>query len=174
MEIEHEKMEAMKALADITSQISIGREKLSELRLEMSSFLSERDRLDKLRLTKLLDESKDLIGEIKKNYQELKNYANDLKSHTAFIGETHDTIKVIIQSIANTSSEFKTFIDEEIDKVAVMKAELEIDKRQVVEDNKEIENSREEIKKDRARIESQQATLLTSTNDIKKLWKTQK
>lgn len=168
--LEANKMEAIRELSKISSEVANGKAELSKMKVELQEFLDKREQLEKDRIKKLFEESKELVDSINTNFDIIHNYYNEVRSYSTFLGEFHESLLNIMEEMNKDSNAFMELVKKEESRVALLKKESEIVLNDIETERKQIKKDKELIKKEHARIDSRQSLLAQSYKELKKLW----
>lgn len=174
MDLEKDKMDTLKQLAEVNIEISNAKAILQNLKSNIQDFLEKRKLLEEDTIRKVYSESKGIIDEIQKEFSKIHAYYNEIRSYTVFLQELQSNIISQIDVFTENSEEFIQYIQGEFTKISELKKDLENDR--IINKNEfdSIQKAKVQLSKDRKHLESQQDTLATSFKEIKKLWKQQK
>lgn len=172
IDLDKEKMDTLKQLANVNIEISTGKALLQNLKADVEDFLKEREVLEKQVIDRVYVESKELIDEILKDFSKVHAYYNEVKSYTEFLKELQSNIHEQIINFTESSKEFISYVKKEENRLLELKKDLDSEKQIINQQFESIEQAKIEIKKDRNHLESQQQTLANSYQELKKLWKT--
>lgn len=174
MDLEKDKMDTLKQLAEVNIEISNAKAILQNLKVNIQDFLEKRKLLEEDNIRKVYSESKGIIDEIQKEFSKIHAYYNEIRSYTVFLQELQSNIISQIDVFTENSEEFIQYIQGEFTKISELKKDLENDR--IINKNEfdSIQKAKVQLSKDRKHLESQQDTLATSFKEIKKLWKQQK
>lgn len=168
--LEKENMESAKALAQANVKISEAKNILFKLQEEETEYLEQREVKALGKIQKALDDSKDLVKQIKENNKEVHEFCSIISEYAMSLSEAHDKFQNMIE-LFHTKNELwdKNIKKQQSDLAGI---------RKIVEKDKEdIENQKQDIKKREKRlseqlelIESRQKTLAASYKAEKDLW----
>lgn len=156
MELDHEKFEGVKELAEISANISMATASLASLQANEREYMKERELRLTERLKKSLVDSSDLIKSIGDNHSALVGYKNELNSFYSTILSLIQDVSECRKSLEKATSEIevklairdkeilefkeashreRTHIQGERTELAAKSAQLEID-RKIIEDQR--------------------------------------
>ena len=170
IELNHEQFEARQELAKVSGEISTSKVILADLKKDIQKFLDERKVKEQEMLKKLYEESKELVDSIQKNYKDIRAFYNDIRSYTGFLKEMGIHIDKIYTDYNEDGKEFIKFLNNETEKLAEIRKDLETERKQIDIDVEDIKKQRKDIEKDRIHLESQKETLSANFKELKKLW----
>lgn len=163
-----EQMDAVKALAETNIKISEAKNVLFKLQEEETSYLEAREKRAMERITKNLEDSRELLAETQTNYAEVRELyrsASELSS---------DIVKVsgIFGEFINSFNEAQEALDQRTNaheqSVVDIGKELKTQKVVIENDKKSIQEARKSIENDKALVESRQQQLKTALEIIKR------
>lgn len=163
----HEQFEGAKVLAEIGVKIAAGRAELATLEKDKEQFLEGRAQDAIERVNRVLEGSRQLIGEIGKYHDELVGYRREVEGFLA-------DILYLIERVGVWKAEFDreiTLKNREIDQKIVKNDEILAEIRQqraLLEGETEgIKVRREALRKDMVKIRDEWATLGRAKDEIK-------
>lgn len=174
IEIEKDKMDTLKQLANVNIEISNGKAILQNLKDDIDDFLKERKVLETGVIDRVRIESKQIVDDIYKDFSKIHAYYNEIHSYTGFLQELQVNIHTQIGTFKETSKDFMEYIASEQNKLSELKKDIENDRLINKNELESIEKAKVQLNKERIHLESQQATLANSFRESKKLWKIQK
>lgn len=169
-----EQINSLKILADTNLKISDAKNTLQKLQEEEKEYLQKREAEVHLMITKVLEDSKDLLEKTKHNYKEVKNFHNVTLSFSEFLKEMYEKYRVFVEDFDKRSELWNEIYNKEIEEIGELKKDIARDNEEIKRKNKTLEEDQEKLKKDRRHVESQQQTLEISYKELKKLWTLQK
>lgn len=168
--LEKQKFDTLKLLADANVKISDAKATLEQLEATKTDYLKLREEKTKEDIQKILNDSKGLVEEIHKNYKSVQVLCSVVSSYTVFLSEMQD-------KFSNMFSDFEKRNELWEKNVAAQKKELSEYQRIVKQDAEDIQSKEkilnetaERLKREKALIESRQQALQTSYNAEKELW----
>ncbi len=167
MDLDHEKFEAAKTLAEIGTKIAAGRAALTELESGKGDFLDKRAQETVAKVKEVLEHSKDLLAEFGGYHNELVGYRNELD---AFLAE----ILYLLQSVERWKAEFDAEVGDknrQIDrKIAQNKdilAEIKGQRALLAGETEGIKSKREHLRTEALKIKDEWETLGRTKEEIK-------
>lgn len=164
--LDHENFEGAQVLAEIGAKIAEGRAELANLESSKQEFLTDRASEATERIKRVLETSKELIGEIEKYHSELVGFRDQ-------IGVLADDARELIQSIERWKKQFdetNAALLADIDKKLKENSEILLQikaNRALLEGEKEgIETKRAALRLDRIKINDEWAALERAANEI--------
>lgn len=149
MELDHEKFEGMKELAEISTQISAGTAALASLRENEEAYISERERDLIFRLEQSLVDSKDLITSIGTNHSALVGYRNE-------VVDFHKSILSLIQGVMECRNMVEKASDGLVIKIAQYESDIESLRNGVRQHRLGVESDRLQLAVERKQLVSDQ------------------
>lgn len=168
--LEKEHFNTLKQLADTNVKVSEAKDVLERLKSMEVEYLESREKKVRDKVQKVLNESKDLLEETRKNYQSINTLCDTVVSYVDFIKE----IQGKLENLQKERDKVNTLCEENI---TLQKKELS-ELRKTVDQDTRLLKEREEVlsqvsdrlQKEKALIESRQQALQTSYNAEKELW----
>jgi chromosome segregation ATPase len=167
IQITKEKMENIKALAEINLQISEAKNALVKLKNSENDYIKEREAVVLKEITDLYEKSKEIISNISKNSEEIDIYIKTITQTTNFLSEIHEDFQKMLKDFLETKEEW----DKEYKKQS--KALEETGKYQEAQlkflynERKNNENTLKTIEKEKEIIRSKQAQIKSALEVIK-------
>lgn len=166
--IDKEKMESVKALADLTIKISDAKNILTTLQESETAYLVEREQTAITRIKKILEDSSDLISQAHKNYEDIQGLSNEVSGFCVFIGEIHDSFSESISEFREYQQEWDNYISEREKQVADFRKSVEIDSQLLENERKNIESGKKSLEVERIKLEDERETLRRAIQRLKK------
>lgn len=108
MELDHEKFEGIKELAEISGKIAQGTAALASLKEETENYLSEREQKLVQRLKQALVDSSDLITAIGSNHSALVGYSTELTDFHSSVLSLLQGVMELQTLVTNASANLET------------------------------------------------------------------
>lgn len=167
-ELSNQKMEAVRELANVSMQISDGKNTLAKLKLEAEAFLEERKSQEKKAILDIWEESKELVSSIDKNFKSLIGFSNEVKAEVGFIQEMQSNVSELIKEFNETSKEFTEWVKKEDEKMASKLKDIENLEKERNEELRKIKEEWKEIEKAKKQIESDKGLITRTIERLKK------
>lgn len=167
-ELSNQKMEAIKELANVSMQISDGKNTLVKLKAEIETFLNERKSQEKEAILSIWKESKELVSSIDKNFKSLIGFSNEVKTEVSFIQEMQLNVSELIKEFNETSKEFTEWVKKEDEKMASKLKDIENLEKERNEELRKIKEEWKEIEKAKKQIESDKGLIKRTIERLQK------
>jgi len=130
-EIDKQKMDSLKALAEINMTISKTREQLSKIKAEESQYFTERERELLQKLANLTTDSQEIVELAYAKHQEVQLFCRDLINFSQAAGSLIEDLEQAQDLFAEKDKEFKNTLKIEQDRIQGIKNELKAQKIQL-------------------------------------------
>lgn len=140
MELDQEKFETAKVLADLGQKIAEGRAVLKQLIEETEAYIVEREEMVLKRVKSLLKSSSDALMQVTKHHDELKRYASEVSSFADSVSEFH---KKVMKLHGTLDEEVKNHEKD----ISAFNVEFEDRKRRLLEEKIILEADREALQR---------------------------
>lgn len=169
-ELESGKIKVLKEIADINLLISEGKATLRSIEERQKKLIEDGEVEIQDKISKILVESSNILEKAKGNYAEVHEFYEIIKGFSDYIKKSYQDVNSLIVDFKEKTVLWKDEIKKQESQISSIKTELEMDRLSVDRDKKYIKVVKEGMDKERKHIESQQATLETSYEELKKLW----
>lgn len=159
MELEKEKMDAMKALADTNMKVSEAKVTLANIKKLESSYLQEREQKVIAMIDSILAQSKDIIDEARGNYKQVVDLFNTVSSFSKFLTEIHDGLLKTMESFSAHTKEWEKSVKLREDEIGDIKKQIRCDQVRIENEKKGIEQTKLSLEKQQRIINDQRGTL---------------
>lgn len=167
-ELSNQKMEAIRELANVSMQISDGKNSLAQLKSDIDTFLNERKSQEKEAILTIWEESKELVNSIDKNFKSLIGFSNEVKTEVSFIQEMQLNVSELIKEFNETSKEFTEWVKKEDEKMASKLKDIENLEKERNEELRKIKEEWKEIEKAKKQIESDKGLIKRTIERLQK------
>jgi len=151
--LDHQKMESAKALADMNMQVSAAKALLTRLEGEEEAYLALREEKAQKRVQEVLEESKELIDQTGRNYDEVKQYADSLTKVAKAISSVYEELDQTLVSFYGKMEAWDKMVEKQHEELSTLKQAVKV--QQVKQDN------------DRVSLENRAKTLETWETKLK-------
>lgn len=165
--LDQEKFDTLKELADVQSNISLGRAELLKLKGATEEYMTVREEEAEKRVLRVLKESRDALEETSNNHKELSTYNSELQAYA-------NELKGLTSNIITLFKDFNIKMDEaEKDMEKHYKAVSEVLKQSKVvhsairSDRKVLDLERAEIRDGWRLLKDRQQTLKEGFEELK-------
>lgn len=159
--------DTIKALADMSLQISDARQTLIELQNTETAYLEEREKKTIKQIQNIFDKSEDLLKKINKNNEEVKTLYSVVSGYKSFLEEGQDKFAKLLEEFNERSTLWTKFVEEKYKEFGEIEQEAKQTKKQIEEDKEDIKNKQEEIRKDKIKIEDQREIIKRAIERLK-------
>lgn len=166
-EFEQEKMNSIKALADTNVKIGEARGVLEALKKEESVYLEEREKKAVEVVDKVLADSKEVLGEVKENYQEVKDLLNSASSFADFLKEAYGSFTGLVEKFSEKSAAWEEEVARQQKEFAGIRQQISNDQVRLKNDREAIEKKEASLLVEKRKIDDQRATLERAINRLK-------
>lgn len=163
-----EKMDIMKELAAANLKVSETQNVIFKLKEEEKDYLTIRERAAMERVEMVLDESKELLANTHKNYEEIHSICGSITNISNFVSETYDKVHSLLEDINKRSDKWDKEVERQQKEFEEIRKRIIADKAIIANDKKTIEKANEEIEKEKAHIESRQAQIKVALQLLEK------
>lgn len=166
-ELEKQKMDTVKALAEMSMQVSQARNLLTKLESEETEYLDIRERKALDRIAKVLADSQELLEQTSKNYAEIENFGHVVSDFAAQVAIAYDQFQSLISDFDERSEEWDKTIKDREKEITEQKKALEIQRVILQNDQKTIEMKKKALANEAKKIEDRRATLARAIKRLK-------
>lgn len=149
-------MESMKILSETNVEIGKAKGILADLQATEATYLEEREKKAVERIDNLLTQSEDILARIGLNYDEVRQFANDVTTYVGFLKELQQKVLVAIESFNQKADTFDQYVAQEEARLAEIKKDLEVREKQMVIDKQSVADGLKRIKEGKLLINSRQ------------------
>lgn len=160
-------MDSIKALADMTIQISEARNTLIELQNTETEYIEEREEKTIEQIQAIFDKSNDLIDKIHNNNEEVKTLYSVVSGYKDFLDEGQGKFTKLLEEFNERSSLWSKFVEEKYEEFGKLEQKTKQDKKQIEADRKDIEIKKEEIRKAQIKIEDDRQIIKRAVERLK-------
>lgn len=170
MELSHETMKSMEALAQTNIKISEAKNLLTKLQEEETEYLIEREKKALSKIEKAYEESRDLIKQTDDNYEKIKELHNTVAQVCNFITESYEKLGGLRETFNKRSDLWEREYQRQCTELGIIKKDIETQQKRIKKDEEGIEEKRKGIEEQKALIESRQQQLSQAYEKEKELW----
>lgn len=172
MELEHEKFNMVKELADISTNISNARVELTKLRETTDEYLDLREKEAQERVVKVFKESREALEEVSKNHKELtdfngelKAYANTLKAISTDIIALFENFNGRMERAGEDMKKNQEIVTDILTKIKIERVQVQEDRKLLVAEMREVEEQHRLLKDKREVLDRAWAELKRLQNN---------
>jgi len=169
--LDKQKMEAMRELVTISSNLNTARVELDNLLKQKDSFIKSREDEVIARINEVLEHSRGIITEISENYTQLRSYRSQVEEFSKKVLVFSEDLNETSSQMAKSAEDTRT----ELDRVHknLLNAQEETKKQNIViqAEKEALKARRKLLDNDAAHIKSQRIQLEATLQAIKRLQK---
>lgn len=159
MELEHEKFEGAKELAEIGMKISAGTAALASLKENEELYFAERERDLVFRLKQALLNSSDLLAAIGENHSALVGYKTELEDYHSKVLSLIEGVMECMKLIDDSTTELNAQMSAHEANVDLFREQSKRERTHIAGARTEVDAMRLQIDVDRRVVNDQRATL---------------
>jgi len=165
-EIEKEKMDSLKALADVNERVSKAVELVEKLKLEESVYIKEREEIAVKKINDVLLESQTVLQEALKNYIIVHDLSKTAASFTEKIEKTYTDFEETKKTFTKFTGVWEKNIAAREEELNEIKKLIKVDRIQVKNDKEALERREKAIKEDERKNKDMRETLERAINRL--------
>jgi len=169
-ELEPQKMQMLKEMADTNVRISDAKNLLFKLQEDETVYLEAREKKAMVKINKVFEDSKDLLDKTYKNYEEIHQFCQKVNEYADFLSETHTKFQKILEVFEKKNELWEKNVKNTNEEIAKQRKIIEQDSKAIKIREERIDEENEKIKKEREHLESQQVALSVAFKVEKDLW----
>lgn len=158
-EVDEKKMTALRGLADINMQIGAARGILTTLQEQETEYLVSREKKAVDRITKVLQESSDLVEETNKNYDQIIEIVETVKSGAGFLAKVYASFKEYVSIFEKAKTAWERDIENQETTISEVKKALRVERVKLDNEKKSLDDTRAKLIEDERKINDDRATL---------------
>lgn len=166
-ELEKEKMDSVRALAETNMQISEAKTLLFKMREEEKAYIASRSNKALTEIQKIFDESSELVQGIRSNYKEVNDVTKEASILTTSLLEARENLTILIKDFEEHSKHWEKQVKEREKVFEDIKKDIKKDQVTIANDKKSIEKQKTLLKEEQRKIEDQRATLERAIERLK-------
>jgi len=168
--ITKEKMDSIKALADMSVKISDAKATLANLENTETEYLTKREKKAQVQIEKILKDSENLLNKTHKNYEEINTFCNVVSSYVDVLDKVYEKFQKMLTDFNKRNEMWDKKIETQTLKFSALEKQLKQDSETIKIREARIDETNENIKKEKELIESRQSALAISYKQEKDLW----
>jgi hypothetical protein len=157
--VDAQEMAALKSLADTNIKISDAKTALSKLKELETSYLLEREEKEAKAVEKVLDGSRKLILEAKRNYEEVQQFNNTVSSFADFLLEAYGSFKELVGAFERKQDAREHDGRRQLESIAEIRKQIKADEALRGDEWKAIDQAKKEITSQTRRLKDERGTL---------------
>lgn len=150
----------MKVLADISMQISATRNTLSKLEETETEYLVLREKKALDRISKLLEDSRELLNETHSNHEEIKQFSNTVLSSANYVSEVQEKFHHLWDAFEKRNSAWEKEIKIQEKEAQKIKDEFKAERIAIENSKVSLKKSHELLATEKRKIEDQRGVLV--------------
>ena len=158
-ELDKEKMDIMKELADTRMKISNAGNTLVQLKADEDKYLSEREKKALDGVEKILEESKDLLAKTHENYDEIHLLCQNISNFAGFVSEAHGKFQGLLADFGERSEYWDRSVVTTRAEFAEIRRNINTERTIIENEQKGIKAAQKKIEEEKALIESRQSQI---------------
>jgi hypothetical protein len=158
-ELDKEKMDIMKELADTRLKISEAGNVLTQLKTDESTYLNKREKKALDGIEKILEDSKDLLIKTHENYDEIHKLCQTISSFTGFVLEAHGKFQDLLTDFNTRSESWDREVARQHGELAEIRRNINTERTIIENEQKGIKAALKKIEKEKTLIESRQSQI---------------
>lgn len=159
IELDKEKMNAVRELASVGVKISDAKNALSKLKEEEKTYLDEREKATVAKIQAVLDDSADLLKSAHGNYEQIHGLCQTISAFCDFLieaqGEFHGLLEAFVEHREGWDKEFERQNAE----LAEARRGIAVERSFLENAKKDVEKAQEKLKEDRIKIADDRGTI---------------
>jgi uncharacterized protein (DUF3084 family) len=159
MELEQEKFNTVKALAEMQMQIATGTAELKRIERAKDEYMALRSAEGDERVARVLEESRDALEQTTKNHDELSRYGNELKAFASTLKSFSTQIVALSQHFREWMEREDAVLDEKRDALVAEKKEMKILAVNIQEDRKQLKRESDRVADEMRLLEDRRGLL---------------
>ena len=158
-EISKQQMEGMRGLADTNIKISDAKNILFKLEETETEYLEEREKKAVKRIQQVLEDSKDVLDMVQKNYYEVTQFNNTVSSFADSVMELYGKLVTCLDKFDEKSDLFEKETLRQSNEFNEIKKQIKIDQVSNENEKSNIEKAKESLAERERKLESDRGTL---------------
>lgn len=165
--ITKEQMDSMKALADVNIKISEAQNLLFKLQETETEYLVEREGKAVERIQKVLEDSKEILSEIDKNYEKVQQFASTITSFSETLNKSFDSFVKLLSDFRERSDLWDKEVKATEEKIDLEKRDIHTQRIQIENDTKANQQKEKMLKDEWVKIESDRGLISRTVERLK-------
>ena len=165
-----QQMDAAKALADTSVKISDMKNILFKLQEEETLYLIEREQKALAKINHAVEQSNDLIEQIRSNHSEVHQFCGKINEYVQFLQEAHGKYQELLETFKARNELWEENVKRQDQEFSEIKRIIKEDQINLDNQKKDIQEKFKKLDEQKALIKSRQDVLDASYKVEKKLW----
>lgn len=159
MELDHEKMNLVKVLADTNMKISEAKAALFKLQENETEYLELREKKAVARIQKMLEDSRELLTETEQNYNEVHRFHETVSKFAEYLVSSHVKFSELLEDFKKRSEVWDAYVDKQNSDLSEIRKNIKSDQVRIINDREGIDRAMKKIESEKSVIESRQAQI---------------
>ena len=151
--------DALKTLADTNMKISEAKNALFKLQETETAYLTAREEKAMGRINKMFEDSKDILTQTQKNYNETQQFHNTVSSFAESLVEAHKKFQALLADFDSRNDVWEKEVSHHEKQVTEIKHRIEEDKAKNANEKKNLELAKKSLEIEKKRLEDERGTL---------------
>jgi chromosome segregation ATPase len=169
MELDQEKFNKVKELADIHANLSDARVEIQKLKETTEEYMVVREQEAEERVLKVLKESREALEETSKNHDELTRFSNEVKAYAIELKGLASDITALFQDFGKRVEEADEDVKKNQEIVSDILTKIKVERVQVREDRKLLEAEQYNINEQLRLLKDKRESFERAWEELKKL-----
>lgn len=154
-EVDAQKMDSLKQLAETNLKVSESRVNLSKLQEEEETFIVDREKRTVERVNKVLADSKEIIEEANNNYTAVQELTSVAKDFASYLSEAFNSFRGVRDAHKENQDVWEKHVTDTEEKLSETRKILQIDRKILEIDKETLKKTRQELKKEKQKIDEE-------------------
>lgn len=165
--INKEEMDALKQLVETNEKIGVARVALADLEKTETKFIEQREKKAEKAVEKILEKSFAVIEKAKKNYEDVQNFHNTVKSFADYLVEGQKKFTKLVDAFDSASEKWEEKVKKQENILSLTAKSLKEQENAIEKDKIEVEKAQKDIKNAQKKIADDEARLARIVERLK-------
>ncbi len=166
MQLEQEKFNTLKEIAEMQEAVSLGRAELRTIKAETETYLVFREKEAVTRIIKVLEQSRDALDEITKNHNELSLYKDEIKAFATELKNLSTDITDLFKDFNERMKKAEEDLDKYHELVSEKLKQTRSERIQIGEDRKLLAAEKADINKEKRLLADRRGALERAWDEL--------
>lgn len=166
--VTHEQMIALEKLAETNLKVSEAKNALSLLKKQEIEYIEEREKKTLDRIQVLFDESKQIIAQTKKNYEEVHTFNNTVISFSDALCEMHTKFSDILKDFDTREQKWSQEVTRQEKEALDIRKMLKQEEARLENEKKNLDKSFKKLEDEKTKLKDERETLSRAIERLKK------
>ncbi len=166
-ELEQQKMESIRAIADANMKVSEAKNLLFKLQEDETEYLVLREKKAMDRIQKVVDESQEILKQADQNHGQIKELLIGASQLVQDLLKFQQGLQGLFTEFDERNVEWEQKIGKQQDDLAEIQKQQSIQKVQIENDNKSLEKGRLKLSQDQKKLDSDRGTVERAIKRLK-------